>query len=176
MERTKIKIVMIIIIFLLLISTSGCIHIDFGNPFIEEEPKPTTYNINTKMGFPMSHSFDVTDIRNPDIKYSDTQPFIIKKHTQWVNITIKVEIYQYSFFDISPFENYTYFEQYVEVRIEKPNDEIYFEQKFIDTDEENRGLDSPEKGVWKVFVEAAGLGYEDVHDKYYINVIVNEPS
>lgn len=168
------EIITITIIFILIL-TCGCIHIDFGNPFKSEKPKPPEYHIVTKEGFPMTHSFDISDPLNPDVKYSDTQPFIVKPKTDWVNISISIILNTYNFINDSPIGNYSLLDRYVYITILDPSDEKYYEKQFFESAEIKRQLSTPKPSDWKVLVEAIGLGYENIHDSYKINVIANEP-
>ena len=162
-----------ITIILLLSSLSGCIHIDFGKPFKPEESEPPEYRIVQKEGFPISHSFDISVSLDPT--YSETMPILVKKNTEWVNISIDVLINDFRFINNSPIENYSLLDRYVEVIITDPDGEDYYNKHFTETDEVKRQLSTPAPGPWVVKVEAVGLGYEDTKDSYRIDVIANEP-
>ncbi len=157
----------------MIILTSGCIHLDLGKPFQSEEPEPTEYQIVTKEGFPITHTFDTLEDLDPT--HSDTQPIRVKKGTEWVNISISVVINDFQIINNSPLENYTLLDRYVEVIIEYPNKDEYYRKRFEETDDVKRQLSTPAAGPWVVKVEAVGLGYGDTHDSYRINVIANEP-
>jgi hypothetical protein len=166
------KIWSISFLVLLLSFSTGCIHVDLGNPFQEPEPKVTDFSIVTKQGFPLQHVFNFEE--DSDIKHSETQPFYVKKDTEWVNISIIVIINNYEFINNSPV-NITILEQYVRVTLTGPDDEIYYNNKFTESAELLRPLDAPESGRWIVSVEARGFGYQGNYDSYTINVIAYEP-
>jgi hypothetical protein len=166
------KIFLISLLVILLISSSGCIHVDLGNPFKEPEPEVTDFRIITKEGFPLTHVFNFEE--DSDIRHSDTQPFYVKKDTEWVNISIIVIINNYEFLNNSPL-NISFLEQYVRVTLTGPNEEIYYSNKFTESAELLRPLDAPESGRWIVAVEAKGFGYQGNYDSYTINVVAYEP-
>ncbi len=175
MNKPRIKsIFFITIIIFIILSISGCIHIDFGDPLRSEKPKPPEYHIVTKPGFPLKHVFDINDQWNP-IESKETQPFIIKHKTEWFNISIEVVINTFNFINDSPLENYSFIDQFVHVTILDPDKEKYYDKEFFETDEVKRQLSTPKSGDWVVLVDAVGLGYGDIHDSYNINVIANEP-
>jgi hypothetical protein len=166
------KLLSIFLLILLLTFSTGCIHIDFGDPFKEPKPKVTDFRITTKEGFPLQHVFNFEE--DNDIKHSETQPFYIKKDTEWVNVSIIIVINNYEFVNNSPI-NISFLEQYVRVTLTGPDDEIYYNNKFTESAELLRPLDTPGSGRWIVAVEAKGFGYSGNYDSYTINVIVYEP-
>ena len=121
----------------------------------------------------MSHIFDTLNDQN--IQYSDAQPFYVKKSTEWINISIRVVINTFNLINNSPFENYSFIDQQVAVTIFDPNDDHYFDETFIETDDVKRQLSTPQPGRWAVTVDAVGLGFEDTKDSFEIIVIANEP-
>ena len=172
-RRAQIRIIALIMMFFLLIFSSGCIHIDFGDPFKSEEPEPTKYHIIQKDGFPFSYKFDTIEKRK--IENNEAKPIIVKKGTEWVNISIKVVINEFNFINDSPIANYTSLERYVQVVIVNPDNEEYYRKKFIESDEVKRQLSTPATGRWGVKVNAVGLGYQGTHDSYLIDALANEP-
>jgi hypothetical protein len=168
----RITIFSILMIFIFS-SFSGCIHIDLGDPFKPEESEPPEYHIVAKEGFPISHSFNLQ--KSIDPTHSDTMPIRVKSGTEWVNISIKVVINDFNIINNSPIENYTQLDRYVEVTIDDPNAEQYYNKRFSESDEVRRQLSTPAPGPWVVKVEAVGLGWEDTEDSYLVDVIANEP-
>jgi len=173
MLQSRVKILIVIIIVFLLTSTCGCIHIDFGNPFRSEKPKPPEYHIIKKPGFPLAHTFDIRESLDPT--YSDTQPFIIKPDTEWINVTIVVVLNSYNFINNSPIANYSILDRYVKVTIRDPKDKKQLDETYVETTDVRRQFSYPMEGDWVVLVDAVGLGYEDTFDSYHVNVFVNEP-
>jgi hypothetical protein len=173
MQHSPRKIVLFAFLIIILISSSGCIHIDFGNPFKSEEPKKTEFEIKHKEGFPIAYEFDT--LTNLNIENSDTEPIAVKSSTEWVNITIKVVINDLELINTTPIANYTNFERSVLVKLLDPDNKPYYEKKFIETDEVRRQLSTPAPGAWIVTVDAVGIGYEDTKDSYWIDVFAFEP-
>lgn len=172
LKGLKIRPVLIFIIIFILLSLSGCVHIDLGNPFKTSEELPTDFHVITKAGFPMNHTFNTFE--DGDLTFTDTQPFYVYEHTQWVNISIDVilntgETINFSIFNLSSFE------RFVHVIITDPYDEVYFEEHFLYTGDAFFPLTPPTAGGWVVAVEAKGVGYQDIRDFYGINVIAYEP-
>ena len=102
MKQKMIRNTLFIIVIIIFLSTSGCIHIDLGNPFKSEEEKPPEYRIITKPGFPLKHTFNINDPWNP-IESEKSQPFIVKKMTEWVNISINVVLNTFNFINVIHF-------------------------------------------------------------------------
>lgn len=163
----------VLILLIILVSSSGCIHIDFGNPFKSEEPKAKEFEIKHKVGFPITYEFDTLTDQN--IKNSDSGPIAVKSDTEWVNITIKIVINDLELINTTPIANYTNFERSVLVKLLDPDNRPYYEKKFIETDEVRRQLATPAPGAWKVTVDAVGIGYGDTKDSYWIDVYAYEP-
>jgi hypothetical protein len=173
MEKMYLKTTILMILMIILVSSSGCIHIDFGNPFKTETPPPPEYRIKIKDGFPMSYTFDT--LNDQDIQYSDAQPFYVKEDTQWINISMRVVVNTFNLLNNSPLENYSFVDQQVKITILDPNDDHYFDKTFFETDDVKRQLSTPQPGRWAITVDAVGLGYQDTKDSYEIIVIANEP-
>jgi hypothetical protein len=165
------KIYLVAIFIFLIVGSCGCIHIDFGEPFGEPEPEITEFHVVTKEGFPIKHIF-TNDEANQ--KHTETMPFNIKKETEWANISIKVEINNFGFINNSPI-NITFFEQYVYIIIEGPNEDIFFEHRYEESDMDIRPIPKPKEGVWIVRAEAKGFGNDETYDYYEVNVIAYEP-
>lgn len=160
---------MLLMFILMMLLTSGCIHIDLGNPFKDPEEKPIDYKITTKAE--LKHVFDMNE--DPDGKYSETEPFYIQKHTEWINISITVEINSYDILN-SSLLNLSFLEQYVHVMITDPDGELFYDKKF----EESVDIKSPippTTGPWKLQVDGKGWGDEENQDNYKIIVVVYEP-
>ena len=151
---------------------SGCIHIDFGNPFKDKEPEPTEFQIITKEGFPIYYKFDIYE--DPELKYSKTQPFYIPKGTEWINISIIVVFESYEYMNLSII-NLSSLERYVHITVTNPENEIIYGEKFMESVELLRSPMPPTPGPWIVGIEAKGMGYEDTYDYFEINVVTYEP-
>ena len=173
MDKLYLRSIMLFILFILVLSSSGCIHTDFGDPFRTEKPPPPEFEILAKEGFPMQHVFDTAS--DQDIKFTDARPFFIKEKTKWINITVHVVLNTYNFLNNSPLENYSFIEQYAKITILDPTDDDLFYWEFYETDDIKREVPTPLTGRWAVTVEAVGLGYGNTKDSYEINIIVNEP-
>lgn len=173
MQHSVLKPMILAILILVLVFSSGCIHIDFGNPFKSEEEKPMEFEIKHKAGFPLSYEFDTWT--NKNIENRDSAPIAVKTGTEWINITIKIVINDIELINLTPISNYTNFERSVLVKLLDPDNTPYYEKKFIETDEIRRQLSTPAPGPWVVTVEAIGLGYEDIKDSYWIDVFAYEP-
>jgi hypothetical protein len=172
MKSVWLKTGSIFLLILLLTFTTGCIHVDLGNPFQEPKPEVTDFSIVTKEGFPLQYVFNFEE--NSDIKHSETQPFYVKSETEWVNMSIIIIINNYEILNNSPI-NISILEQYVRVTLTGPDDEIQYNKKFTESAELLRPLDVPESGRWIVAVEAKGFGYQGNYDSYTINVVAYEP-
>jgi hypothetical protein len=171
-RKFKISIIIVILLIFVMLG-AGCIHIDFGGPFRPAEEKPAEYQYIQKADFPISHEFDYGEQIDPEV--SKTLPINVKKGTKWVNITIDVEINDYSLNNDTPIANDSLFERYVHVIIDDPNGEEYYNNKFLETNEDRRHLATPITGPWVVRVEARGFGYGDTKDSFSINAMANEP-
>ena len=170
-KSTKIATISIIIILVLL--TSGCIHIDLGNPFHEPKPKITEYKIVTKEGFPIKHVFNFAE--DPDFMHSQTKPFYVYKGTEWVNISIIIVINTYMVINNTPI-NLSFLERYVKITIKNPEGKVDYQKRFVESVEQLRPVDKPETGTWIVEVEAKGIGDDETYDYYEVNVVAYEPA
>jgi hypothetical protein len=150
----------------------GCIHVDLGGPFKTTEPEPKEYKTIHVEGFPLKHVFYTEE--DPDTENSETQPFYLPAGTEWVNITIKIEINNYGYINNSPI-NISFIEQYVKIKITDPDKKTYFEKTYIETYDGLTSLDEPDKGTWIVWVEAKGFGNQNIHDNYVIDAISHQP-
>jgi hypothetical protein len=157
----------------LALTSAGCIHFDFGDPFRSEEPEPTEYHLMHKEDFPISHYFDFS--QNLDPKHSETNPIVVKKGTQWVNVTIEVMLNDFSIINDTPIGNDSLVERYVHVIIQDPEGEEYYNTRFLESAEVKRSISLPTKGPWVVKVEALGFGYQEIRDYYIINAVAFEP-
>ncbi len=166
------KVLLVTVVTFLFIFSSGCIHVDLGNPFLEPEPKVTDYQIAPKEGFPLKHVFNIEV--DSSTQFSETQPFYIEKGTEWFNISIIIVMNNYQYFNNSPI-NISFLEQYVKVTLTGPDDEIYYNTKFTESAEVIRPYDLPMTGLWIVAVEAKGFGYQGNYDSYEVNVVAYEP-
>ena len=171
-RRNGIRILCIFLLINLFIFSSGCIHVDLGNFFDEPEPEVKDYRINTKEGFPLKHVFNFE--QDNSIKKSETQPFYIKKGTEWANLSIIVVINNYEFINNSPID-LSLLEQFVHVTLTAPDDSLFYDNKFTESAEIIRPMDEPEPGRWIVAVDAKGFGYQGNYDSYEINIVVYEP-
>jgi hypothetical protein len=165
------KTAVLVVILTLVTLSSGCVHVDIGNPFEKPKPKVTDYAIVTKEGFPLKHAFN---LETGDIRYGETKPFIIKKGTEWANISIIVVINDYQLINGSPI-NISFLEQYIKVSLKGPDDEIYYNDKFTESTELLWPLNEPETGRWIVAVDGQGFSTSGSNDYYEINVIAYEP-
>jgi hypothetical protein len=168
----KLKAPCLFVFLLLLVSTMGCIHVDFGNPFKKPEPKITGLDVVHKEGFPLTHIFKFDE--GDSIQYSETQPFYIYKGTEWINISIIVTINSYNFINNSPI-NLSILERYVEIKLIDPEDKVPFRQKYIESTDRLVPVSLPTAGRWIVSVEAKGFGFEGTYDSYSVDVITYEP-
>ena len=160
------------ILLLILVSFSGCIHVDLGNPFKEPTPTIEGYYVVHKNGFPLAHTFKVDE--GDSIKYSETQPFYIYKGTEWINISIIVSLNSYNLVNSSPI-NLSFLERYVEVSLIDPSDEVVYKEKFLESDDKLVPVNSPASGRWIVAVEAKGFGVQGTYDSYMVDLITYEP-
>lgn len=169
-KSLALKLIFIIIIFLVF-STSGCIHIDLGDPFKDPEDKPLEFNVVTKQGFPINHTFDTLDDQR--LEKSRTQPFIVFKHTKWVNVSISVVLNDFGFLN-SSITNSTIIDRYVHISLKNPEG-IYFDHNFKESEKRLVPLIPLTFGKWIVSVEAKGFGYGGTYDSFMVNVKANEP-
>ena len=153
--------------------TSGCIHIDLGNPFHEPEPELSTPHVVNKPGFPLTHEFDMRE--DQDLKYSETQPFYLPKGTEWINISITIVLNYYELINDTPL-NTSLLDRYVIVKLTDPENNLQIDEEFTETDEVLRTIVSPQPGRWIVAVDARGWGNDEIHDYYIIDVISLEPT
>jgi hypothetical protein len=170
-DRPLSKMVILFLLVVILTSICGCIHIDFGDPFKSPEQKPTEFQVITKPGFPVSHTFDIEN--DEDVEESKTQPFHVLKYTEWVNISIEVTINNFELINSSVI-NSSILERYVHVTIKGPEG-LYLDQKFIESTKILRPLIPPTPGKWIVSVDARGFGYSGTYDSFKINVVAYEP-
>jgi hypothetical protein len=166
-----IKALVVGVILILITLSSGCIHVDIGNPFQKPEPEIADYAIVTKEGFPLKHTFNLDA---GDIRYGETKPFYIKKGTEWANISIIVIINSYQIINGSPI-NISILEQYVKVSLRGPDDEVYYNDKFTESTEQLWPLNAPKTGRWIVAVDGQGFGTSGSNDYYEVNVVAYEP-
>ena len=166
---TIIKLILLSTAIALIISSSGCIHIDLGNPFKDPEKKPTEYQIVDKLDPPITQTFDFNNLNS--IETSITKPFYVQDGTEWVNVSIEIIINTY--FNTSIW-NSTMIERYVTIIIDGPEG-VYFDQKFTESTKFLRPLIPPSSGTWIIKVEGRGWGYEDTKDHFEISATAYEP-
>ena len=166
--------ILIALLIVLTVLSSGCIHIDFGDPFKTHEPRPKEFQIVTKEGFPLNHTFDT--ISDQAFEITKTKPFYVKEYTEWVNISIEVVINKIENINTSIINLSTLLDRSVKVKLTGPNDIVYYQQEFTESDSRLLPVVPPSVGVWKVEVIAKGFGYGDIHDSFEIIVIAYEPT
>jgi len=155
MRTMILKTVLLTIIMIFILSTSGCIDIHLAKSFIEKEAAPLGY-IN-KHQWTISHQFDTT-------LDEEEMPVHIRKDTLWLNFSIEISM-----------ERSLGFFRYVNVVIYEPGErpgifKEYYARTFNTTTIEAVNIENPSPGEWKFSIEGRGGSVGDINDGYYVEV------
>ena len=149
------KAAILTIAILFLVSTSGCIDINFAKSLIEDEPPPPGY-INI-LQWALSHEFDTT-------MHEEEMPVHIKSNTLWLNFSIEVSM-----------ERSLGLLRFAEVVIYSPGErpglfQEYYRRSFNTSAKDNVNIENPDAGEWKFYIEGRGGSFAGVSDSYHVEV------
>jgi hypothetical protein len=143
------------IAILLIVSTSGCIDINFAKSLIEDEPLPPEY-VNVHQ-WTLAHQFDSTI-------HEEDMPVHIKSDTLWLNFSIEVSM-----------ERSLGILRFAEVVIYKPGEhpglfDEHYRRSFNTSAEDNVNIENPARGEWKFHIEGRGGSFGGISDGYHVEV------
>lgn len=169
------KLILIIFLVLLLISSSGCINIYWiKDLFGVKEKKPVMVE---KRVASLNHSFELAEIL-----LEDSCTFEIKNGTEWLDFDIDIVMIPLNItlppgLPIPPWiiENISKIKRHVNITIILPDATVFWQNEYNVSQSERFRIDNPIEGRWRVEVVASGVGYEGVYqDSYSIIVRVRE--
>ncbi|MDI6855176.1 MAG: hypothetical protein QMD21_00110 [Candidatus Thermoplasmatota archaeon] len=157
------------------ISISGCLDVHLGKELFGG--KTFLPEINYKITDKASLEYTFTTII-PE-QQTDEKQFTIIEGTYSLRIDIKVNIKTFpEIAELIPLTEIIAQQRYVTVSLDSP-DGIYFNKTYRETAEESPLISSPTPGMWKLRVEASGIGYsgENVsyNDYYCTKASAREP-
>ena len=96
----------------------------------------------------------------PADTYSTTATVKVKEGARWIKVTHTIELPSAVLGEQIPFNLSIVFEPEVTLRLRMPNNDVYWERNFTQTDSGTFTIQSPLSGIWTLRIEARGHGIE----------------
>jgi hypothetical protein len=155
--------ILLFLILLVVITSSGCIDIHWARGFLPDEPDPVEYREFQKWRF--EYYFDSA----VPIPQEEERPIHINKNTIWMNISI--EIYM---------EQTMGAVRYIDIILSEPTDtpgvhKEYETREYVATAFDHIYVPNPRVGAWMVSITAVGVSIGGINDGYSLEVTTYEP-
>jgi hypothetical protein len=162
----------------MVLSSSGCLSVDAVKDLLllkKEEPEVVYWRVTPS---PVDEFWEAQTIVPADT-YSDTATFKVKDGARWIKLTYTIELPSALIGDQIPINLSIVLDPEVTLRLRMPNNEVYWERNFTDSDTGIVPIQSPMKGIWTLRIEAKGYGIDiggaDYRDTLRVVVDVYEP-
>lgn len=147
------------IVLVLVLPTSGCLSIEAVKDLVlirQEEPEVVYWKVNPA---PVDEFWEASSFPLADV-YSHTDPFKVKDGAKWLKVSHNIELPSSVIGDQIPINLSFVFEPEVTLRLRKPDNVVYWEHNFTQSDSDTFTIQSPQPGIWTMRIEAKGYGIE----------------
>jgi hypothetical protein len=162
----------------MVLASSGCLSVDAVKDLLllrREEPEVVYWKVTPS---PVDEFWEAESVVPADT-YSTTATFKVKDGARWIKVSHTIELPSAIIGDQLPINLSIVFEPEVILRLRMPNNDIYWERNFTETDSGTFTIQSPQQGIWTLRIEARGHGIDiggaEYRDTLRVVVDVYEP-
>jgi len=144
---------------MLVLPTSGCLSIEAVKDLVlirQEDPEVVFWKVTPA---PVDEFWEANALFPPDV-YSSTVPFKVKDGAKWLKVSHTIELPSAVIGDQIPINLSIVFEPEVTLRLRMPDNQVYWERNFTQSDSGTFTVQSPQPGIWTMRIEARGHGIE----------------
>jgi hypothetical protein len=160
------------------LASSGCLSVDAVKDLLllrQEEPEVVYWKVTPS---PVDEFWEAETIFPADT-YSATKTFKVKDGAKWIKVSHNIELPSALIGDQIPGNNSIVFEPEVTLLLRMPNNVVYWERNFTETDSRTFTIQGPQSGIWTLRIEARGYGIDiggaEYRDTLRVVVDVYEP-
>jgi len=134
------------VVLIMVFPSSGCLSID-AVVYWKVTPSPVDEFWQASSLFPAD-------------TYSTTATVKVKDGAKWIKVSHTIELPSAILGEQIPINLSIVFEPEVTLRLRMPNNDVYWERNFTQTDSGTFTIQSPQSGIWTLRIEARGHGIE----------------
>ncbi len=169
---------MLSVVLVMVLASSGCLSVDAVKDLLllrQEDPDVVYWKVTPS---PVDEFWEAQALVPADT-YSTTATFKVKDGAKWIKVAHTIELPSALIGDQLPLNLSIVFEPEVTLRLRMPNNDIYWERNFTETDAGTITIQSPQSGIWTLRIEARGHGIDvggaEYRDTLRVVVDVYEP-
>ena len=147
------------VVLIMVLASSGCLSVDAVRDLLllqREEPEMVYWRVTPS---PIDEFWEASSLIPPDT-YSATKTVKVKDGAKWIKVSHTIELPSAIIGDQIPINLSIVFEPEVTLRLRMPNNDIFWERNFTETDSGTFTIQSPQAGIWTLRIEARGHGLE----------------
>jgi hypothetical protein len=147
------------VVVMMVLASSGCLSIDAVKDLLllrREEPDVVYWKVTPS---PVDEFWQASSLFPADT-YSTTAPVKVKDGARWIKVSHVIELPSALLGEQIPINLSIVFEPEVTLRLRMPNNEVYWERNFTQTDSGTFTIQGPQPGIWTLRIEAKGHGIE----------------
>ena len=147
------------VVLVMVLASSGCLSIDAVKDMLllrQEEPEVVYWKVTPS---PVDEFWEAATLIPADT-YSTTETVKVKDGARWMKVSHVIELPSAIIGEQLPINVSVVFEPEVTLRLRMPNNDIYWERNFTETDSGTFTIQSPQSGIWTLRIEARGHGID----------------
>lgn len=149
----------------MVLASSGCLSVDAIKDLLllqKDEPEVVYWRVTPS---PIDEFWEASSLFPPDT-YSATKTVKVQDGAKWIKVSSKIELPSAIIGDQIPINLSIVLEPEVTLRLRMPNNDIFWERNFTETDSRTFTIQSPQSGIWTLRIEAKGYGIEVSEQPY----------